>query len=304
MGTWYNIIFKEEHKNTGDLAKVIDLRLSSLNQNLSTYIEQSDLNQLNRSSSDGCVEVSDDTAAVMKEALRIYNLSNGAFDPGLGPLIELWGFDKKDTHEMIPNEGSIQEMLTKLTFGKSELNEQKQCIKKGSSDLAINFSAIAKGYAVDELAEVLEKRYGIKNYLVEIGGEVKVKGNNNQGKPWRIAIEAPDPSSRTVQKIVNPGIMGVATSGDYRNYFEKDGKRYSHTINPVTGYPIDHQLASVTVIHPSAMTADALATAFMVLGDKIGYELAEKNKIAVFMIIKTADGFEEQYNQHFKPYLN
>ncbi len=304
MGTGYTLTFLPEHKSVDTLSETVESRLQQLNQNLSTYIEDSDLNQLNRSTAEKCIQVSPDTAQVMSEAMRIFRLSEGAFDPGLGPLIELWGFDKKDTQNQIPPAAAIKSEVQNLSFGRSRLDKEKSCIQKGSDELYINFSAIAKGYGVDVIADMLERDYGINNYLVEIGGEVKVKGRNSRNQPWRIAIEAPQTDSRQVQKVISPGIMAVATSGDYRNYFEKDGKRYSHTIDPTTGYPIDHSLASVTVLHPSAMTADALATVMMVLGDERGRAFANRNNIAVFMIIKNGDGFEEYYNVEFAPYLD
>ncbi len=304
MGTGYTLTFLPGNKPVDNLSEAVESRLQQLNQNLSTYIEDSDLNQLNRSNAEKCIKVSRDTAQVMSEAMRIFQLSDGAFDPGLGPLIELWGFDKKDTQNEIPAPATIKSEVNNLSFGHSKLDKDKPCIQKGSDELYINFSAIAKGYGVDVIARLLERDYGIENYLVEIGGEVKVKGKNARNQLWRIAIEAPQIDSRRVQKVISPGIMAVATSGDYRNYFEKDGKRYSHTIDPTTGYPIDHSLASVTVLHPSAMTADALATVIMVLGDERGRAFANRNNIAVFMIIKSGDGFEEYYNAEFTPYLD
>lgn len=304
MGTGYTLTFLPGEKAVDNLSETVESRLKQLNQNLSTYIEDSDLNQLNRATAKSCFKVSHDTAKVMTEAMRIYQLSEGAFDPGLGPLIELWGFDKKDTQNKIPAPVAIEKEVESLSFGRSTVNPDTPCIQKGSDELYINFSAIAKGYGVDVISQILESDYGITNYLVEIGGEVKVKGKNSRNQPWRIAIEAPEIDSRRVQKVISPGIMAVATSGDYRNYFEKDGKRYSHTIDPTTGYPIDHSLASVTVLHPSAMTADALATAIMVLGDERGRAFAKRNNIAMFMIIKNGDGFEEYYNAEFAPYLD
>ncbi|NVJ58932.1 MAG: FAD:protein FMN transferase [Gammaproteobacteria bacterium] len=302
MGTSYQVVFKGKSKNTKQLKDDIERRLDELNQNLSTYIDDSDLMLLNSYQSTDCKKVTTDTLEVTKTALYVYTLSNGVFDPGLGPLIELWGFDRKDTHQVIPSKNQINEELSQLSFRSTKVDVSEKCIAKGSEDLFINLSAIAKGYAVDEIAQIVEG-FEINNYMVEIGGELKTSGNNPKGHSWNIAIESPTSESRTVQKVINPGIMSVATSGDYRNYFEKDGKRYSHTIDPTTGYPIDHKLASVTVINESAMLADALATAIMVMGPERGLEFANANQIPVFLIVKGADEFIEVQNKAFEPYL-
>jgi thiamine biosynthesis lipoprotein len=303
MGTSYHVAFADPGVDQSALHQSIETRLEQINQRMSTYIETSELMQLNAASGDVCFPVSADTLTVMLEARRIYQVSQGAFNPALGPLIELWGFDRKDTHNRIPTEEEINRLRHQINFGKIEIDQEQSCIKKGSDDLFINLSAIAKGYAVDEIAKLLEQQYRITDYLVEIGGELKVRGHNSRNKPWNIAIESPTTDTRAVQKIINPGIMAVATSGDYRNYFERDGKRYSHTIDPVSGYPISHALASVTVLHPSTMTADALATAMMVLGEEKAMKLAKEHHWAVFMIVKTQDGFIEQASPAFEPYL-
>jgi thiamine biosynthesis lipoprotein len=303
MGTSYHIAYAANGVDGEALFQSIEKRLAEINQRMSTYIEDSELMQLNSASSASCFPVSVDTLTVLTEAKRIYDISQGAFDPGLGPLIELWGFDRKDTHDRIPTEHEIAQLKSQLTFGQTQIDHEHHCIHKGSDNLFINLSAIAKGYAVDEIAKLMEQEYGITDYLVEIGGEIKVKGLSSRGTPWSIAIESPITDTRAVQKIINPGIMGVATSGDYRNYFERDGKRYSHTLDPVSGYPISHALASVTVLHPSTMTADALATALMVLGEEKGMKLAEQHHWAVFMIVKTDEGFKEITSSDFKAYL-
>ena len=166
----------------------------------------------------------------------------------------------------------------------------------------VDLSAIAKGYAVDQLAELLDG-HGIQHYLVEIGGELRSKGANAQEEPWRVAVELPESNQRMPYRIVELMDMGMATSGDYRNYFERNGVRYSHTIDPATGYPIHHNLASVTVLAPSAALADGLATAINVMGADRGLALAEAQGLAVFVILKQDTGFEAQYSTAFGPYL-
>ena len=304
MGTTYTEHFKPEKTSTTPLQQAIDQRLADINQKMSTYIDDSELNQLNQYTFTDCHPVSSDLFKVLESALQINKLSSGAFDPSIGPLIELWGFDRKETHNEIPSDDLILEAQRNVAYMDITVNAPKLCIHKATPAMKLNLSAIAKGYAVDEVAALLENTYNIHHYLVEIGGEVKVKGKNTHGIPWRVAIEAPLDNTRKVQKVINPGIMGVATSGDYRNYFEKDGKRYSHVIDPRTGKPIDHNLASVTVIHPSAMIAEGLATAFMVMGPKRAMKMARERNIALYMLVKTPVGFIEQMNDAFIPYLS
>ena len=191
-------------------------------------------------------------------------------------------------------------MLAQIGFQK--ISMQNKCVAKKSANLSINLSAIAKGYGVDEIAKLVASK-GINNYLVEIGGEIANKGINAKGLDWRLAIESASTEKRSIQRILSPKGLGVATSGDYRNYFEKDGKRFSHTIDPTTGYPITHQLASVTVLHKETMLADALATAMMVMGPEQSLEYANKNQLPIFMLVKKEQGFVEMYSQSFKPFI-
>jgi thiamine biosynthesis lipoprotein len=176
-------------------------------------------------------------------------------------------------------------------------------ISKLDPNLHIDLSGIAKGFAVDKIARYLDK-CGFKNYLVEIGGELIGKGLNKDKEIWQIGIDNPNNNSDRIKRIIQLEDMAMATSGNYMNYFEKDGIRYSHTINPVTGRPIKHKLASVTVLDSSTMNADALATAFMVLGPEKALSLANNLEIALYLIIKNGERFEEKYNDYFMPYLS
>jgi thiamine biosynthesis lipoprotein len=163
-------------------------------------------------------------------------------------------------------------------------------------------SSIAKGYGVDKVAEQLDQA-GIVNYLVEVGGELRSKGRKPDGEGWLVGIESPAGGHNIAQRVISPGDTGIATSGDYRNYFEKNGVRYSHTINPTTGRPITHRLVSVTIIASNAMLADGLATALTVLGPEKGLELANENGIAAYLLVKEDLGFKEMYSEAFRPYL-
>ena len=166
----------------------------------------------------------------------------------------------------------------------------------------VDLSTLGEGFAADKVAQMLEGR-GMRNYMVEIAGALRLKGLNARGEPWKVAIEKPVDTLGEVQTVVTPGDNGISTAGSYRNYYELDGKRFSHTIDPLTGKPITHRMVSVTVIHPSCMTADGLATVFMVMGTEKSLAYAKERGLAIFTITKTDDGFEEAYSDAFKPYL-
>ena len=171
-----------------------------------------------------------------------------------------------------------------------------------NDQVSIDLGGIAKGYAVDQVAAHLEAG-DIRDYMVEIGGELRIKGHNAKGIPWQIAIEEPDPAKRAVQRLIEITDEGIATSGDYRNFFEHEGQRYSHEIDPLTGWPVRHKLASVTVVNKSCMRADAFATALFVMGPEKGFDLAEQEHLAVFFIIISNDDFQEKMTSEFKQYL-
>ncbi|WP_196138794.1 FAD:protein FMN transferase [Aliikangiella sp. G2MR2-5] len=299
MGTTYNV--KAEDRGDAEaLQKRIDERLKEINQLMSTYIDDSELSLFNHNQSLDCLPLSKDTLTVIQAAVDISESTQGKFDVTLAPLIELWGFDKKETNNAIPSQQEITALLAKIGFSKIAI--ENGCIKKGDEQLSINLSAIAKGYGVDEIARIVAES-GHKNFLVEIGGEIVVKGVNPKGKAWTVAIESASTADRSIQRLLSLKDISVATSGDYRNYFEKDGKRYSHTIDPTTGYPIEHNLASVTVLHKQNMMADAIATAMMVMGPKASLEYAEKHQLPVFILVKNGEQFEEKYSSAFEPYL-
>lgn len=287
--------------NQSGVSNAIDSTLSAVSQSMSTYDEGSELSQFNNSVSTDWVPASDALVTVLGSANKVSKLTGGAFDVTVGPLVNLWGFGPQETDRKIPDQQQIKAALARSGYTQTEVREAPPAIRKHLPDIYIDLSSIAKGYAVDRVAEQLEQ-LGIDSYLVEIGGELRGKGHNERGTTWRIGIEQPSPSDRRVYVVVNIDGVGLATSGDYRNFFERDGQRYSHTINPRTGYPVTHALASVTVVTPSAMQADALATALMVMGLEDGYAMAEREGIAAFFIVKADDGFVDKTSSAFKAY--
>ncbi len=304
MGTSYSIKIvpkgNELDKNT--VHTNIENILVGINQAMSTYIDDSELSLFNQSRITDWQVLSADLYRVIEHGNQISSISDGAFDITVGPLVNLWGFGPDPYNRNIPSDSIIQSIKQHIGFEKLAFDKASHRISKLDPLVTIDLSGIAKGFAVDKIAQYLNE-LGITDYLVEIGGELVGKGTNAKQQAWQIGIEQANPLKRSVQRIVSLDNFAMATSGDYRNYFEKDGIRYSHTIDPVTGKPISHTLAAVTVLHRSAMHADALATAFMVSGPEKSLALANEIGVALYMIIKTNTGFEERYNEQFKPYL-
>ncbi|EKO3967114.1 FAD:protein FMN transferase [Vibrio fluvialis] len=303
MGTSYNIKYLQQDglPSSDDLHKEIDRLLEEVNDQMSTYRKDSELSRFNQYQGIDPFEVSNQTATVVREAIRLNGLTEGALDVTVGPLVNLWGFGPEARPEVVPTDAELAER--KANTGIHHLSVDGNKLSKDLPHLYVDLSTIAKGWGVDVVANYIESQ-GIHNYMVEVGGEIRLKGLNRDGVPWRIAVEKPTVDERSIQEIIEPGDMAIATSGDYRNYFERDGVRYSHIINPQTGRPIHNRVVSVTVLDKSCMTADGLATGLMVLGDEKGIEIAEQNHIPVFMIVKTDDGFKEIASSAFKPYLN
>ncbi|CNI27939.1 FAD:protein FMN transferase [Yersinia frederiksenii] len=304
MGTTYSIKYVSDSSapSPEKLQQEIDRELEQVNDQMSTYRPHSELSLFNKSQAvDTPFPVSAATAKVVREAIRINRLTDGALDVTVGPLVNLWGFGPQGRPNVVPTDAEIAKRQEWV--GIDKLAVKRGALVKRIPELYVDLSAIAKGYGVDVVAEYLETQ-NINNYMVDIGGEVRTRGNNGENKPWRIAIEKPVAgSAQSAQEIIEPGRMAIATSGDYRNYFEQEGVRYSHTIDPETGRPINHRLVSITVLDPSCMTADGLSTGLGVLGPERGMALANLLGIPVLMIVKTDEGFEEHHSESFKPYL-
>jgi len=306
MGTTYNIkvVATEEQVIELKLQQQIDAALKQVNQEMSTYIADSELSKFNLSTSAEAIEISAGLTRVIKESIRLGNLSGGKLDVTVGPLVNLWGFGPEQRPEKVPSDAILA--ATNERVGLQNLVLEGNLLSKKIPDLYIDLSTIAKGYGVDIIAELIESN-GLTHYLVEIGGEMRLRGFKNTGELWAIAIEKPilDQSGeeRAVHQVIIPKDNAVATSGDYRNYFEADGRRFSHIIDPSTGKPIDHNLVSVTVVHPSSMTADGLSTTLMVMGMEKGMAFASENNLAALFISKTENGFDERFTVKFKQYL-
>lgn len=304
MGTTYHISYLQEAdtKSKATIKKVITARLEAIEDSMSTYRKHSEISRFNQMPVGEILEVSKDFAAVFSMAKQVYQQSDKSFDPSIGPLVNLWGFGPKISVESFHNTPSIEAIAKAqklLQFNKLKLNG---LLLEKTAAVYLDFSAIAKGYGVDVIAQVL-KEFGLKNFMVEIGGEVATSGHSSRGDAWRIGIELPAQFTSDISGTLLLTNTHVATSGDYRNYYEVDGVRYSHTIDPRDGKPVHHKLSSVTVIHDSVALADAFATALSVLGEIEGKALADKLGLKALFIFKTEQGFDGYATQAIKPYL-
>ena len=306
MGTLYNIkvVATPEQVVALKLQTKIDIALKQVNQEMSTYLSDSEISRFNDSVSTEPVAVSTGFARVLRESIRLGELSGGKLDITIGPMVNLWGFGPEQHPETVPSNEMLAKTLSQIGLKHIHLSGNK--LSKDIPNIHIDLSTTAKGYGVDVIAELIEAN-GIVNYLVEIGGEMRLKGFKHTGELWAVAIEKPivdgTGEQRAVYQVIIPKDNAVATSGDYRNYFEADGQRFSHIIDPDTGKPINHNLVSVTVIDPSSMTADGLSTTLMVMGVKQGMKFAKENDIAALFISKTDYGFSDKFTVKFKQYL-
>ncbi|HBO38931.1 MAG TPA: thiamine biosynthesis protein ApbE [Pasteurellaceae bacterium] len=311
MGTTYHIKYidnGELQKKPEEVHKQIETILKDVNDKMSTYIPTSELSRFNQNrQTDTPVEISADLAKVIGEAIRLNQLTDGALDITVGPIVNLWGFGPEKSADKQPTAEQIAERQAWVGINKLKLtpqNEGQFSLEKSVPQLYIDLSSIAKGFGVDKVAEHIEN-IGVQHYMVEIGGEIRAKGKNIENKDWQIAIEKPTlDGSRAVEQVIGLQDLAMATSGDYRNYFEQNGTRFSHEIDPKTGYPIQHHLASVTVLAPSAMTADGLSTGLFVLGEEKALQIAIQHNLPVYLIIKSSNGFETKMSPAFEKILN
>ncbi len=295
MGTTFNITAIGDDLDEAALGQAVQETLAQVNAKMSNWDPKSEVSTFSASGSTDPMQVSDEFAFVIEAANEVHEKSGGTFDVTLGPLIELWGFGPRKPEDPIPADDEIATALGQVGQARLlELDRGAGTLTKSEAGVGINLSAIAKGYGIDAVAAQLREA-GIENYMVEIGGDLVTMGENDKGESWRIGIEKPETGAQSIQLIVPLDNLGMATSGDYKNFFEQDGVRYSHIIDPTTGRPITHRTTSVTVIADNAMMADAWATAMLALGLEKGLELAEEHKLAVFFISRDVTIGEEAY---------
>jgi thiamine biosynthesis lipoprotein len=266
--------------------------LERIDKLLSTWRDDSELSSFNANPASGWIDVSLEFCVVIKRALEVSRLTEGAFDLTVGPLVNLWGFGPHGDTSEPPAEAALLAVMDNVGYEKLQTRCDRPAVRKSNGAVYVDLSGWAKGHAVDELAALLDQ-HQLKDYLVEIGGELKVRGHNAEGLNWAVAVEAPSTTERKPHSVMRVTDTSVATSGDYRNFFDHDGQRYSHTIDARTGRPISHELAAVTVVSESAAFADAMATALLVLGPAAGPKRAEDLGIAAFFLIRNQTNIEE-----------
>ncbi len=279
MGTTYHIkVVTGYFRNAIFLQTKIDARLEEINKSMSIYIENSEISRFNeRTGINKAFYPSIDFMNVMTVAKNLYELTGGAWDGTVKPLISLWGFyAPAGSTKKIPEPNEIVSILSETGLNHIEISKNGSFLKKKAC-ISLDLSSVAKGYGVDAVAKII-KENGFENFLVEIGGEVITSGFRADGKHWKVGINHPQRCGpiNSVYKVITIHDKALATSGDYRNFFEIDGKRYSHVIDPRTGYPVSNGVVSVSVTADTCALADGLATAVMVLGHTKGIELVNR----------------------------
>jgi FAD:protein FMN transferase len=287
QGTTYHIKFvlnKEKSPKIEDVQQLISTTLAQIDAKLSNYRDDSEISIINRTETSEWIPASKEIIELLVISQAVYEKSLGCFDLTIKPLFDLWGFSEHDPK--IPKQSDIDALLPHIGMSLLEVDADSQRLRKKDSRIKIDLAAIAQGYTVGQVAKRLEG-LGIENYMVEIGGEMMVKGRKADGQAWRIGIEAPTPSSRTLHKIMTlnkPEAKAIMTAGTYRNFFDENGKTYSHILNPKTGKPISHHLHSVTVIHDDPTWADAWDTALLCMGEENAIKISEQEKLNVFLV--------------------
>jgi thiamine biosynthesis lipoprotein len=303
MGTTYSVTVTQLPAGVGrdTIETAIEAVLHEADQHLSGWNDASELARFNAVDSADWVPVSPVLLMAVEEARRVSERSGEAFDVTVGPLVRAWGFGAGAADEPpAPAAEVIERLLSQVGYQKLELRTSPPALRKTVAGVSIDLDGIAPGWALDRLAERFEA-LGITDYLVEIGGEVRARGQSPDRRGWRVAVERPQAGARLAQVVIELGDAGVSTSGDYRDYREINGRRISHTIDPRTGQPVAHDLASVTVVHASVAAADAWATALMVLGPEEGMALARREGLAALFIERggQAGEFVETETPHF-----
>jgi thiamine biosynthesis lipoprotein len=292
MGTRYSLKVVAEPGDPARerrIAAAVEAELARIVALMSTWDPESELSRFNRSAAGAPFPVSPETLEVFGAARQVSARSKGAFDVTVGPLVDAWGFGPAERLPEPPGEAVLRRLRERVGYRRVEIDEDRGALVKRRDDVVCDLSALAKGYAVDRVAGAL-RALGHRDFLVEVGGELRAEGLRPDGEPWRVAIEAPVRARRAPYGTVALSGRAMATSGDYRNYYEADGVWLSHLIDPRTGHPISHSLASVSVVHPQGVLADAWATALLVLGPEEGYATAEREGLAAHFIERTPDG--------------
>jgi FAD:protein FMN transferase len=302
MGSAYSVKYipTEKTPSLPELQSLVDKRLVELNLVISTYEKESEISRLNQLSKEEWFTPSPVFKKALEHALSISKLTDGFYDPTVGPLVNLWGFGPGGKRTDKPSAAQINEVLEKVGYQKIEWNKERTAFKKFHEQSYFDLSSLGQGMGIDMIGQILDE-FEVEHYLVNIAGELTGKGQKPEGD-WMVAIEAPHQERGVVQRVLALKNMALTTSGNYRQFFEAEGKRYAHTINPLTGIPVQHTLISVSVIDTemNSMRSDSLSTALLSLGPDLGFQFALDKGIPAYFIIENPDkkGF---YIERFSP---
>lgn len=308
MGTSYHISLLADKDSLTVIQNAIEQKLHNINKSMSTYDDNATIMVFNRANKDKPIAIDADFVKVFTDSQQIFQQSNGAFDPTVKPLVDLWGFGRNLSIERLQSPPSPQEIASiQPLIGLNKITLTNHHLQKSMDGISLDFSAIAKGYAVDVIANSLQNDFQINDYMIEIGGEIATKGNNPEGKAWQIAIDKPTLASNVEDRQLLLALpvhqAHIATSGNYRNTLEWQGVRYSHTINPHTYHPVINGAPSVTVFHDSTALADGWATALTAVPYAEALALANRNDILALFVIQDKQDWQIVYSNAFKKHL-
>lgn len=292
---------KDELETPGlhDVDRALRSSLDRIEGLMSTWDRDSELSRFNRSTSLQPFPVSPETFEVFKWSIDVGTLTGGALDVTIGPLVDAWGFGPAGPRNALPSNEEIARLREATGLDRIELNPAALTVRKTRPEVRCDLSSIVPGYAADRLAAVLADRR-FTDFLIDVGGEVRTRGRNEAGAPWQVGVERPVLHGDAIQRLVPISDLAITTAGDYRKYREVGGQRVAHILDPRTGRPLTHRLASVTVIDPLAVRADAFDTALMVLGMDEGFALATRLNLAALFIERTGEGFSERATPRFE----
>jgi len=298
MGSRYSIQYVSHRATPRPKAVQAEVEsiLVDVDRQFSTYRSDSDIERFNALPANSCQVMPAAVLELVRVGEQLSVQSDGAFDLTVEPLLNLWGFGPQSRGEHVPSAEALAQARQRVGHGHLRIEGDRLC---KDAAVEVDFNSIAAGYAVDRIAARL-KALGIDSYLAEATGELKAVGRKPDGSPWRVALEEPRDDRQVAERVIEVDGYGVSTSGDYRRYFEQDGARYSHTFDAHTGAPVLHNLASVTVIHPSALMADGLSTLLLILGPERGWDYAEKHGIGVFFVMRDGERFVTRTNDAFE----
>ncbi len=298
MGSTYSIKYLRHADLTAakDIHREVEQILADVDRQMSTYRSDSDIARFNALPANRCQKMPAPVLELIRVGQSLSEQSEGSFDLTVEPLLDLWGFGPQSRGENVPDPRALADVRQRVGYRHLRIDKDRLC---KDAAVEVDFNSIAAGYAVDSIAARLQA-LGIQNYLAEVTGELKATGKKLDGSAWKIALEEPRDDQQVVQRILSVDGYAVSTSGDYRHYFVQGGRRYSHTIDAHTGAPVLHTLASVTVLHPSALMADGLSTLLLILGPERGWDYAQRHDIGAFFVIRADTGFITRANTAFE----